>query len=170
MEKEQNSILDKIRKQEIQTERAKNVYNAFVEKKGNLDKKVEDLMRDADRNVNEISVLKERTNAIDVEIVDINNQIMEKSKELAQYEEKSKQGAEVRNVLTNELTKAQVEENEIKNRLNNLFDEKKRLLNEIASNEDKKNYLKLQIDEDSSRIKELVIENEVCLKDQEAGT
>lgn len=160
LEKEQNSILDKIRKQEIQTERAKNVYNAFVEKKGNLDKKVEDLMRDADRNVNEISVLKERTNAIDVEIVDINNQIMEKSKELAQYEEKSKQGAEVRNVLTNELTKAQVEENEIKNRLNNLFDEKKRLLNEIASNEDKKNYLKLQIDEDSSRIKELVIENE----------
>ena len=131
-EKEQNSILDKIRKQEVQTERAKNAYSALVEKKGTLDKKVEDLMRDADRNVNEISILKERIDAIDAEIVEINNEIVEKNKELVQYEEKSKQGAEVRNVLTNELAKALVEENEIKNRLNNLFEEKKRLLNEIA--------------------------------------
>ena len=160
LDKGQNELLNRIREQEIQTERAKNTYNTLIDKKDGLTKKVEALMLDADKHVNEVSVLKERISAIEREISEINKDIQEKQMALVQYEEKASKGSEVRNALTNELTKVQVEENEIKNKLSNLIEEKKRILNEIASITDKQTYLKLQVEEDRARIKELVLENE----------
>lgn len=164
LEQKANSLSNSIRHKEVTAERFKNTYNSFVEKKENNIKRIRQLMSEAEKGIADISGLKEKINAINQMIEKIQAEIEEKQDELSVYEEKSVQGSAVRTALTNELTKVQIKENELKNLLNNFLAEKKRLNDEITNITERRNYLRLQIDEDLNKIKEYSTENEEFIR------